>query len=76
MMENSWVGVDKYIPAMHVKKSQEDYLESDYVLVWDGKKAEIAKAIFEGGELYWMDRYVEVVNVVYWMPIPTLPEGI
>ena len=73
-----WVGVDKYMPAMRVKKSTEDgcrdYLESDYVLVWDGSKVEIACAVFDESGLYWMDRYAEVVNVVYWMPMPTPPE--
>jgi hypothetical protein len=77
-MEHRWFSIDKCIPAMRVKKPLEeggrDYLESDYVLVWDGSKVEIAKAIFEDGELYWMDRYVEVVKAVYWMPMPTPPE--
>ena len=77
-MEHGWISVDKFMPAMRVKKAKnEDYrdsLESDYVLVWDGSKVEMANVIFDGEELFWMDRLSEVVNVKYWMPMPEAPE--
>ena len=76
---DGWISVDKYMPTMMVKKYQEeggrDYLESDYVLVWDGHKAEVARVIFDEYGLYWMDRLSEVVNAVAWMPIPTPPQN-
>ena len=47
MVEHGWVEVGKYMPAMRVKKAKNedcrDSLESDYVLVWDGSKVEIAQ---------------------------------
>lgn len=77
-MEHGWIRVDKYMPVMQVKKAKNedcrDSLESDYVLVWDGSKVEIANVIFDGDDLFWMDRFSDVVAVKYWMPIPTPPE--
>lgn len=78
MVEHEWIDLGKYLPAMRVKKSIEeggrDYLESDYVLVWDGLKVEIACAVFDESGLYWVDRCAEVVAVKSWMPLPTPPE--
>ena len=77
-MEHGWVAIDEYMPTMMMKKSQEeggrDYLESDYVLVWDGTNVEIAQAVSDESGVYWLDRYAEVVNAVSWMPTPTPPE--
>ena len=79
MVEHGWVGVDKYMPTMRVKRSPEeggrDYLESDYVLVWNGLKVEIARAVFDESGLYWMDRCAEVVAAKSWMPLPAAPEN-
>ena len=78
-MEHGWVKVDKYMPTMMVKKSQEecgrDYLESDYVLVWDGVRVEIAQAVSDESGVYWLDRCAEVVAAESWMPIPTPPQN-
>lgn len=77
-MEHGWVGVDKYMPTMRVKKSKgeddRDYLESDYVLVWDGIKVAIAKAVSDESGVYWVDQCSDVVAVESWMPLPTPPE--
>ena len=76
-MEHGWISVDKYMPVMRVKKAKNedcrDSLESDYVLVWDGTKVEIANVIFDGVDLFWMDRFIEVVEVTHWMPMPEAP---
>ena len=76
-MEHGWISVDKFMPPMRVEKDRyedgRDSLESDYVLVWDGTKVEIANAIFDGKDLFWMDRFAEVVEVTYWMPMPEAP---
>lgn len=78
MVEHRWMCIDKYMPTVHVKKSSEeggrDYLESDYVLVWDGVKVEIAQAVYDETGQYWVDRCAEVVNAVFWMPLPTPPD--
>ena len=78
MVEHGWISVDKYMPVMRVKKAKNedcrDSLESDYVLVWDGSKVEIANVIFDGEDLFWMDRLSDAVNAMFWMPLPTSPE--
>ena len=68
---DGWVAVDKCVPTM---VSKGDYLESDYVLVWDGVKVEIAQAVSDESGVYWLDRCADVVTAVSWMPIPTPPE--
>lgn len=77
MVEHKWIGVDEYMPTMRVRKSQEegglDYLMSDYVLVWDGTKVEIAQAVSDESGLYWLDQCADVVKVAFWMPLPTSP---
>lgn len=78
MSEHKWIGVDEYMPTMRVRKPLEeggrDFLESDYVLVWDGHKVEIALAAYDESGLYWLDRCAEVVKAVFWMPLPAPPE--
>ena len=77
MVEHNWIGVDEYMPTMHAKKSLEegcrDYLESDYVLVWDGLKVDIAQAVSDESGLYWVDECADVVKAIFWMPLPTPP---
>lgn len=77
MVEHRWIGVDESMPAMRVKKTLEDgrdYLESDYVLVWDGCKFGVAQAISDESGLYWIDQYAGTVKAVFWMHLPTPPE--
>lgn len=78
MVQQRWIGLDEYMPTMTLKKPLEeggrDYLESDYVLVWDGHKVEIAQAVSDESGLYWLDRLSEVVKAIFWMPLPTPPE--
>ena len=77
-MEHEWVSMYDYLPYMTVKKSEEEgglpYLVSEYVLVWDGSRVDIAQVVYDESGLYWLDRYAEVVQVVSWMPLPTPPE--
>ena len=79
MAEQRWIGVNEYMPTMRVKKSSEeggrDYLESDCVLVWDGRRIEIAQAVSDECGLYWIGLGAEVVATVSWMPLPTPPES-
>ena len=77
MVEHKWVGVDEHMPTMRVKKTAEDgreYLESDYVLVWDGCKFDVAQIVFDSTGMHWIDQYAGTVNAVSWMPLPTPPE--
>lgn len=77
MVDSKWVGVEERMPTMLVKKDPEDghdYLESDYVLVWDGSKMNVAQAVSDKSGLYWLDQCAEVVKAVSWMPLPTPPE--
>lgn len=76
MAEHRWVGVDESMPAMRLIKTEDgcEYLESDYVLVWDGCKFDVAQAVFEAKGLSWIDQYAGTVEAVYWMPLPTPPE--
>ena len=78
MIEHKWIDKAECMPSMRVKKSLEesgrDYLESDFVLVWDGRKIDIAQVVFDESGLYWLDRLSEYVKVVSWMPLPTPPE--
>ena len=78
MKEFRWIGMDECMPTMRLKKSLgedgRDYLESDFVLVWDGQKLEIAQAISDESGVYWLDRLSEVVKAILWMHLPTLPE--
>ena len=80
MVEHKWIGVDEYMPTMRVRKPLEeggrDFLESDYVLVWDGHKVEVALVTYDESGLYWLDRCAEVVKAVSWMPLPTPPEKV
>lgn len=74
--ENSWLSVDESMPTMELKNPSNggtDYLESEYVLVWDGHKVDIAQAILDSAGRYWVDRCADVVEVVFWMPLPTPP---
>ena len=77
MSEHKWIGVDEYMPTMRVRKPIEegrDYLESDYVLVWDGRNYGIAQALSDESGLYWLDPFGGTVKAVSWMPLPTPPE--
>ena len=77
MVEHKWIGMDEYMPTMKLGKTLEDgrdCLESDYVLVWDGGKVEIAQAVFDETGLYWIDRCAEVVKATFWMPLPATPD--
>ena len=73
-----WISVEDRMPPMRVTKSFEeesrDYLLSDYVLVWDGQKVEIAQAVSDVSGVYWLDRCSDVVTAVSWMPLPAAPE--
>ena len=73
-----WISVEVRMPPMQVAKWRDepsrDYSISDYVLVWDGQKVEIAQAVSDESGLYWVDRCADVVNAVSWMPLPTPPE--
>ena len=77
MVEHKWIGMNECMPTMKVAKALDDggrdYLISDFVLVWDGLKVEIAQAISDESGLYWLDRCSDVVKAVYWMPLPTPP---
>lgn len=78
MVEHRWISVYECMPTMVLKKSLEeggpDYLESDYVLVWDGRRVEIAQAVYDESGRYWLDECSEVVKAEFWMPLPTPPE--
>ena len=77
MVEHKWIRVDECLPNMKLVKYLEDdgeYLESDYVLVWDGCKFDVAQAVFEAKGLSWVDQYAGTVEAVSWMPLPTPPE--
>ena len=78
MAEHRWISVDESMPTMRLMKSLEeggrDYLESDFMLVWDGHKTEIAQAISDESGVYWLDRCSDVVKAVSWMPLPTPSE--
>ena len=77
MVDSRWIGVDEYMPTMRVRKPLEegrDYLESDYVLVWDGCKMDVAQAVSDESGLFWVDQYAGTVKAVFWMPLPTPPE--
>ena len=78
MVGQRWIGVDEYLPTMKLRDPLEeggrDFLESDYVLVWDGHNVEIALAAYDESGLYWLDRFSEVVKAKFWMPLPTPPE--
>lgn len=78
MVEHKWISVYDRMPTMAVKKSFEeggsDYLESDYVLVWDGRRVDIAQAVYDESGRYWVDRCADVVKATFWMPLPTAPE--
>ena len=77
MVEHRWVKVEESMPTMKVKKTLEDdreYLESDYVLVWDGCKFDVAQAVSDTTGLCWIDQYAGTVKAVFWMPLPTPPE--
>lgn len=76
MAENGWLSVGERVPSMVVGESSgegTDYLESDYVLVWDGYRVDIAQAISDRSGQYWLDRFSDVVEVFYWMPLPEPP---
>ena len=78
MVEHRWITVEERMPTMKAMKSLEeggpDYLESDFVLVWDGIKVEIAQAISDESGVYWLDRCSDIVKAICWMPLPTPPE--
>lgn len=71
-----WAGVDTCLPSMKIRVTEDgrECLESDYVLVWDGLKVEIAQAVSDESSMYWLDRCADVVTAVSWMPLPTPPE--
>lgn len=77
MVEQKWIGANECMPTMKVAKALEDggrdYLISDFVLVWDGLKVEIAQAVSDESGLYWVDRCADVVKAVSWMPLPPHP---
>ena len=73
---NDWISIDDRLSPMVSKKSSDgdmDYLESDYVLVWDGHKVDIAQAVSDRAGRYWVDRYADIIEVVCWMPLPPPP---
>lgn len=78
MVEPRWIGIEEHMPTMRVTKAPEeagrDCLISDYVLVWDGLKIEIAQAVSDESGVYWVDRLADIVEAVSWMPLPTPPE--
>ena len=80
MVEPRWIGVEAHMPTMRVAKAQEedgrDCLMSDYVLVWDGLKIEIAQAVSDESGVYWLDRLADVVKAVFWMPLPASPDSL
>ena len=78
MVERKWIGINEYMPTMQLKKTLEeggrDYLESNYVLVWDGRRMDVAQAVSDETGVYWLDKCSEVVKVLFWMTLPTPPE--
>lgn len=78
MTELKWVSVYECMPTMKTVKlveDERDYLESDFVLVWDGCKFDVAQAISDTIGLNWVDQYAGKVEAKFWMPLPTPPEG-
>lgn len=77
MVEHKWITVEERMPTMRLKKPIEDgqdYLESDFVLVWDGRKFDVAQAVSDITGLYWIDQYAGTAKAICWMPLPTPPE--
>lgn len=75
----NWINVEERLPDMKLKTYPADgaeYLESDYVLVWDGVKIEIAQLASDKDGVCWFDRCADVVKAISWMPLPTPPSQI
>ena len=75
MVDSKWISVEERMPIMSAKASEDgrEYLESDYVLVWDGSKFDVAQAISDAIGLFWEDQYAGIIKALYWMPLPTPP---
>ena len=71
-----WQKVSEGLPAMSEKTYMEGgtYLQSEYVLVWDGETQWIAQATIEKDKLWWIDQLAgNIENVTAWTPLPEDP---
>ena len=77
MVDSKWISVEERMPTMSAKALEDgrEYLESDFVLVWDGSKFDVAQAVSDETGVQWIDQYAGIIKALYWMPLPTPPES-